>query len=293
MTDRDKRKRRDPDNNPKDAQREAKELRPHAEPESRRDNMLEREFESTDERSLEPRERQHAPLTDPEDNTRVDRVAVVGVPPSAARGASSAPRERDYLLSPAALRNLFVGSAVAGISLVVVVLTLASSAPQGRYTPADETQYQRTLTEATETLGSAGLNEGGETARIPINEALQLVAERGLEATNASLVPPQDEQAEGAAAPAGDNPYAGDADAAAEGQALFVGQLGCAGCHGADGAGGIGPSLSDGEWIYGGSDADIFETLQNGRPNGMPAFGQQADDDTLWKVVTYVQSLSQ
>lgn len=74
MTDRDKDARKDPNNNPKDVQREAKELRPRQEPEAEKGNLLEREFESTNERSLEPLERQHAPLTDPEDNAKVDRV---------------------------------------------------------------------------------------------------------------------------------------------------------------------------------------------------------------------------
>lgn len=76
------------------------------------------------------------------------------------------------------------------------------------------------------------------------------------------------------------------------GQALFVGKLGCYGCHGREGGGGMGPSLADATWIYGSDPASIHETLVNGRPNGMPAFGEVATDEELWQVVAFVQSLS-
>lgn len=76
------------------------------------------------------------------------------------------------------------------------------------------------------------------------------------------------------------------------GQALFVGQLGCYGCHGREGGGGMGPSLADNNWIYGGDPASIHESLVNGRPNGMPAFGEVVSDEELWQVVAFVRSLS-
>lgn len=54
----------------------------------------------------------------------------------------------------------------------------------------------------------------------------------------------------------------------------------------------MGPSLVDAEWIYGGDEASILETLHNGRPGGMPAFGDQASEEELQQVTAFVMSLS-
>lgn len=94
--------------------------------------------------------------------------------------------------------------------------------------------------------------------------------------------------AQAAGAQGGDESSSGDP---AAGEALFVGALGCAGCHGQDGGGGVGPNLADAEWIYGGDAASISETLHNGRPGGMPAFGGQASEEDITNLVAYVQSL--
>ncbi|HYY42508.1 MAG TPA: c-type cytochrome, partial [Pyrinomonadaceae bacterium] len=53
-----------------------------------------------------------------------------------------------------------------------------------------------------------------------------------------------------------------------EGKRLFD-QYNCTGCH-FHGGGGIGPPLMDEEWIYGSSPANIYLTISEGRPNGMP-----------------------
>jgi mono/diheme cytochrome c family protein/heme/copper-type cytochrome/quinol oxidase subunit 4 len=99
---------------------------------------------------------------------------------------------------------------------------------------------------------------------------------------------PGQEAVQAAGAQGGDESSGGDP---AAGEALFVGALGCAGCHGQDGGGGIGPNLTDAEWIYGGDAASISETLHNGRPGGMPAFGGQASEEEIVDLVAYVQSL--
>lgn len=178
-----------PGDNPQAAKEEASELRPN--PETRggdgdsSENILESEFESTNERDLEPQAPKSPPLTEPADNAKVDRVIPDAEPHTGA--ATVLPKEREYLVSPRALRNLFIASNVAGVLLIVVILTLASSAPQGRYTPADETQYQRTLLEATDAISTAAPNDGGDTARIPISEAIALVAEQGVTEVTATL----------------------------------------------------------------------------------------------------------
>ncbi|HKU59946.1 MAG TPA: c-type cytochrome, partial [Gemmatimonadales bacterium] len=87
------------------------------------------------------------------------------------------------------------------------------------------------------------------------------------------------------------NPYAGNVAAAATGRQLFVG-FNCAGCHSGYAGGGMGPSLRDSLWIYGSSDQQIFSTIAEGRPYGMPAWGGRLPDDLIWKLVTYIRTLN-
>ena len=86
------------------------------------------------------------------------------------------------------------------------------------------------------------------------------------------------------------NPYQGDGAALTQGRQLYA-SFNCAGCHGAAGGGGIGPPLADDDWIYGGSDANIYATIVQGRPNGMPAFGPGLSGEAVWKLAAYVKSL--
>lgn len=88
------------------------------------------------------------------------------------------------------------------------------------------------------------------------------------------------------------NPYEGDSRALEDGR-RYYNWFNCTGCHGGRGGGGIGPVLADNDWIYGGSPAQIFESIVKGRPNGMPSFGGQIPEDRLWMIVAYVESLSE
>lgn len=90
--------------------------------------------------------------------------------------------------------------------------------------------------------------------------------------------------------PAG-NPLQGSATAGAEGRQLYV-WFNCVGCH-FNGGGGIGPPLMDEQWIYGSEPANIFSSIVEGRPNGMPAFRRQLTDRQVWQLVGYVRSLSE
>jgi len=85
------------------------------------------------------------------------------------------------------------------------------------------------------------------------------------------------------------NPYANDRAASEQGHDLFVG-MNCAGCHGYDLKGGMGPDLTDTYWRYGGSSADIYKSIFEGRPQGMPAWGRSLPPQQLWKLVTYIES---
>lgn len=86
------------------------------------------------------------------------------------------------------------------------------------------------------------------------------------------------------------NPYANDRIAIAAGRKLFI-QMNCYGCHGGHGGGGMGPSLRDATWIYGGTDAEVFSSIAEGRGKGMPAWGTKLPSDEIWKLVAYIKSM--
>jgi cytochrome c oxidase cbb3-type subunit 3 len=88
------------------------------------------------------------------------------------------------------------------------------------------------------------------------------------------------------------NPQAGNADAAEAGHALF-GKMNCAGCHAYDLTGGMGPDLTDNNWLYGGKPGEIFHTIAEGTPRGMPAWKDKLTPDEIWQIVTYIQSKHQ
>ena len=54
----------------------------------------------------------------------------------------------------------------------------------------------------------------------------------------------------------------------------------------------MGPALSNAKFIYGGEPANIYLTILQGRPNGMPAWGGMLPDQTIWDLVAYIQSIS-
>jgi cytochrome c oxidase cbb3-type subunit III len=86
------------------------------------------------------------------------------------------------------------------------------------------------------------------------------------------------------------NAYEQSAYAVSEGEKLFN-QYNCSGCH-AHGGGGIGPPLMDQTWIYGSQPQNVFMTIVEGRPNGMPSFRGKIPDQQVWELVAYVRSLS-
>jgi cytochrome c oxidase cbb3-type subunit III len=83
--------------------------------------------------------------------------------------------------------------------------------------------------------------------------------------------------------------YEDNAYAVSQGKQLFD-QMNCSGCH-SHGGGGIGPALTDDEWIYGSDPQNIFSTIVQGRPNGMPSFGGRLANYQIWQLVSYVRAL--
>jgi cytochrome c oxidase cbb3-type subunit 3 len=86
------------------------------------------------------------------------------------------------------------------------------------------------------------------------------------------------------------SPYQENAYGVSQGKTLYN-QFNCSGCH-FQGGGGIGPPLMDAEWIYGSRPENVFESIAEGRPNGMPSFGGKIVTDQIWQLVAYVRSMS-
>ena len=85
--------------------------------------------------------------------------------------------------------------------------------------------------------------------------------------------------------------YEGNVKEIAEGKMLFE-AFNCSGCH-FHGAGGMGPPfMNDGHWIYGGRLDQIFASISQGRPNGMPSWGNKLAPQQIWSIAAYVKSLS-
>ena len=97
---------------------------------------------------------------------------------------------------------------------------------------------------------------------------------------NGGAPPPQD--------PIGTR-FEGNKLAIAAGKELF-GQMNCTGCH-FNGGGGMGPALMSGHWRYGGQMDQIYESIAQGRPNGMPSWQFVLQPQQIWELAAYVKSL--
>jgi cytochrome c oxidase cbb3-type subunit 3 len=84
--------------------------------------------------------------------------------------------------------------------------------------------------------------------------------------------------------------YPKNAQALSDGQNLYEG-FNCSGCH-AHGGGGIGPPLLDKKWFYGSEPQQVYLSILEGRPNGMPSFRGRIPDFQIWELVAYVRSMS-
>jgi cytochrome c oxidase cbb3-type subunit 3 len=83
-----------------------------------------------------------------------------------------------------------------------------------------------------------------------------------------------------------------DSQAMGIGERLFGNN--CAQCHGSDGRGSKGfPNLTDGDWQWGGTHADIIATITNGRVGVMPPMAAAVGTaDDVRNLANYVLSLS-
>jgi len=111
--------------------------------------------------------------------------------------------------------------------------------------------------------------------------------------------PPEENSTAAAASPVTDSlraaaakpgVYGENAYALNDGKRLYL-AYNCVGCH-AHGGGGMGPALMDSAWIYGIEPATVYQTIADGRPNGMPAFRERIPPNQIWELVAYVRAMS-
>ena len=91
--------------------------------------------------------------------------------------------------------------------------------------------------------------------------------------------------------PAIKNPAQSDPQARDRGMKYFI-SFNCNGCHADNGGGGMGPALSNNLFIYGSEPENIFLSIYQGRPNGMPAWGAVLPEAVIWDLVTYIGKIS-
>ncbi len=53
----------------------------------------------------------------------------------------------------------------------------------------------------------------------------------------------------------------------------------------------MGPALNARGWRYGGTPGEIFNSIHDGRPKGMPAWGQRLPPQEIWRLTAYIESL--
>ena len=87
------------------------------------------------------------------------------------------------------------------------------------------------------------------------------------------------------------NPFAGDPDAAKEGNSVF--RPFCTPCHGIRGQGGRGPDLTLGIYTSGEKDSDLFRAISNGIPGTeMAGFGGDITEENIWRIVAYLRAIA-
>ncbi|TAN40248.1 MAG: c-type cytochrome [Nitrospirae bacterium] len=85
------------------------------------------------------------------------------------------------------------------------------------------------------------------------------------------------------------NPYEGKAKMVKEGQKLY--DYNCKSCHGEGAKGDVCPDLTVKKKKYGNSDTELFKTIAQGQPGGMPNWDKTLGTEKIWKIVTYLRSL--
>ena len=90
-----------------------------------------------------------------------------------------------------------------------------------------------------------------------------------------------------------ENPLENDPSAVSEGKSVYANY--CVDCHGENAKGDFAPDLTDSEWKYGASDEEKFDVVIKGRgagtDNEMPSFKGDLEEEQIWKVIAFIDSL--
>ncbi len=87
-----------------------------------------------------------------------------------------------------------------------------------------------------------------------------------------------------------DNPLQGNATAIKQGQNIYRGRCGV--CHGIDAKGYRGSDLTTGDWVHGGTDAQIFKTIRTGVPGTEMPGNPNMSEEEIWMVISYLRTLN-
>jgi mono/diheme cytochrome c family protein len=136
--------------------------------------------------------------------------------------------KKAYLVSPGMIRILFIGSVLGMIALLLLFPLLASARPKGKTVLIDRATFQASLERATQAITTYRDNGDG-TVAIDIDDAMRLVAERGVANPFTAVA-----SAPAAPAAAGREP-AQAAPAGVDGATVYA--TNCAACHQASGQG--------------------------------------------------------
>jgi cytochrome c oxidase cbb3-type subunit III len=86
------------------------------------------------------------------------------------------------------------------------------------------------------------------------------------------------------------NPLAGNAQAIDAGKNIYRGRCGV--CHGIDAKGYRGSDLTSGDWVHGGTDSQIFQTIARGVTGTEMPPNPNMSEDEIWMVIAYLRTLS-
>ncbi len=87
---------------------------------------------------------------------------------------------REYLLSERMVTNLFAGSAVLMVLVLIGLALVATARPQGRLSTVDTSQYDAVHQRAVDNISGYRQFQDG-TITIDIRRAMELTVERGLD----------------------------------------------------------------------------------------------------------------
>ncbi|SFP61126.1 c-type cytochrome [Tranquillimonas alkanivorans] len=165
---------------------------------------------------------------------------------------------------------------------VALVLVLPASAQEDVEEPVERTVIDAPLTPDQEDVGVDGAGQDEQPVQLGTQVRPNELVHVLVTGIYPGAVRPQVEI---------DVPDLTDEERLSRGKKYFA-QFNCIGCHGPHGGGGMGPSLSNTTFLFGQEPENIYLTILQGRPLGMPVYGGLLPDHVIWDLVAYVRSLA-